>query len=94
MLCIIFRLFKTVIRKTKTFLSYLSKLPNDVSKIYKKQEEIFLENWLDSRLHSKRLKELNGTFSFRITRRYRVLFYFRNKEAIFFSIGHRKDIYE
>ena len=82
------------IRKAENFLGYFSKLPNEIKDIYKKQEEIFLENWLDPRLHSKRLKELNGVFSFRITRRYRVLFHFKNKEAIFFSIGHRKDIYE
>jgi mRNA-degrading endonuclease RelE of RelBE toxin-antitoxin system len=83
-----------IIRKTENFLGHFSKLPKDVKNIYEKQEEIFSTNWLDSRLHSKRLKELNGVFSFRITRRYRVLFYFKNKEAIFFSIGHRKDIYE
>jgi len=34
------------------------------------------------------------TENFSNPRRYRVLFYFKNKEAIFFSIGHRKDIYE
>lgn len=82
------------IRKTENFLNCLSKLPNEIVDIYEKQEAIFLSNWLDPRLHGKRLKELKGVFSFRITRRYRVLFYFRNKEAIFFSIGHRKDIYE
>ena len=83
-----------IIRKTENFLSCLSKLPNEIIDIYEGQEAIFLSNWLDSRLHSKRIKELKGVFSFRITRRYRVLFYFRNKEAVFFSIGHRKDIYE
>jgi mRNA-degrading endonuclease RelE of RelBE toxin-antitoxin system len=83
-----------VIRKTGNFLGYFSKLPKDIKDIYENQEEIFSTNWLDARLHSKRLKELNGVFSFRITRRYRVLFYFKDKEAIFFSIGHRKDIYE
>lgn len=82
------------VRKTKSFVSHLSKLPSEIKITYKKQEHIFLENWLDSRLHVKRLKDFKGVFSFRITRRYRVLFYFRNKEAIFFSIGHRKDIYE
>lgn len=83
-----------IIRKTENFLSHFSGLPNEIREIYKKQEAIFLSNWLDPRLHSKRIKELKGVFSFRITRRYRVLFYFRNKEAIFFSIGHRKDVYE
>ena len=80
--------------KAESFLDKFGKLPNDIKEIYEKQESIFLVNWLDSRLHSKRIKELKGVFSFRITRRYRFLFYFINKEAIFFSIGHRKDIYE
>lgn len=80
--------------KAKSFLDKFEKLPNDIKEIYEKQELIFLANWLDPRLHSKRIKELRGVFSFRITRRYRVLFYFRNREAIFFSIGHRKDVYE
>jgi len=83
-----------IVRKTENFLKSLEKLPAEIQDIYEKHEEIFSDNWLDSRLHCKHLKELNGVFSFRITRRYRVLFYFRNREAIFFSIGHRKDIYE
>lgn len=80
--------------KAESFLNQFAKLPKDIKEIYEKQETIFFENWLDSRLHCKRLKELKGVLSFRITRRYRVLFYFRSKEAIFFSIGHRKDVYD
>ena len=83
-----------IICKTENFFNHLAKLPGDIKKVYGKQEAIFKINWLDSRLHSKRIKELKGVYSFRVTRRYRVLFYFRNKEAVFFSIGHRKDIYE
>ncbi len=82
-----------LIRKTDDFLREFAKLPIGVRKIFEKQELIFEKNWLDGRLHTKRLKELDGVYSFRVTRRYRVIFYFRNDEAIFFSIGHRKDIY-
>ncbi|OGZ33711.1 MAG: hypothetical protein A3I88_02105 [Candidatus Portnoybacteria bacterium RIFCSPLOWO2_12_FULL_39_9] len=82
-----------IIRKTKDFSKEFKKLPLHIKRLFQKQEVIFVKNWLDSRLHTKRIKELPGSYSFRITRRYRVLFYFRNKEVIFFSIGHRKDIY-
>lgn len=82
------------IRKTSDFSDGLKQLPSDIKRLFKKQEIIFNVNWLDARLHAKRLKELSGVYSFRITRRYRVLFYFRGDEAVFFAIGHRKDIYE
>ena len=81
------------ILKTEDFIKGFERLPAEIKRIYRKQENIFKINWLDSRLHAKRLKELKGVYSFRITRRYRALFYFRNGEAIFFSIGHRKEIY-
>lgn len=80
--------------KTEDFNHIFNKLPSDIKRLFQKQEEIFCNNWLDPRLHTKKLKELSGTYSFRITRRYRALFYFRDKEAIFFTIGHRKEIYK
>lgn len=82
-----------IIHKTEDFIREFEKLPSEIRKLYYRQEKIFKTNWLDPRLHIKRVKELKGAYSFRITRRYRVLFCFRNEEAIFFSIGHRKDIY-
>lgn len=82
------------IRKTSDFLKDLEKLPLSIKKLLQKQELIFKKNWLDPKLHIKRIKELPGAYSFRVTRRYRVLFYFRGEETIFFSIGHRKDIYK
>lgn len=75
------------------FSQELRKLPPQIKKIFERQEAIFAKNWLDARLHTKRLKELPGAYSFRVTRRYRVIFYFRDDGAVFFSIGHRKDIY-
>jgi mRNA-degrading endonuclease RelE of RelBE toxin-antitoxin system len=83
-----------IIIETEDFKKDLKDLPNNIKQLFKKQKEIFKQNWLDPRLHTKRIKELSGVYSFRITRRYRVLFYFRNEEAIFFKIGHRKEIYK
>lgn len=83
------------IRKTGDFLREFKKLPADIKKLCKKQETIFADNWLDQRLHAKRIKELPGAYSFRVTRRYRTLFYFRGSDtAVFFNIGHRKDVYD
>ncbi|OFV96671.1 MAG: hypothetical protein A3H28_03765 [Acidobacteria bacterium RIFCSPLOWO2_02_FULL_61_28] len=82
-----------VIHKTDDFLEELLRLPKPVQQLLERQEHIFRENWLDPRLHTKRIKEMPGVFSFRITRRYRALFYWKGEEAVFFSIGHRKDVY-
>jgi len=83
-----------VIRETNDFKKDLKDLPSGIKKIFQKQKIIFKENWLNPRLHTKRIKELPGVYSFRITRRYRVLLYFRDDEVVFFKIGHRKDIYK
>jgi len=82
------------IKKTNDFLKEYEKLPSKVKSLYKKQEKIFISNWLDPRLHIKRIKGMSGVYSFRITRRYRVLFYFSQETSIFFAIGHRKEIYK
>jgi mRNA-degrading endonuclease RelE of RelBE toxin-antitoxin system len=80
--------------ETEDFKKDFKDLPISIRKLYQKQKAIFKQNWLDPRLHTKRIKELTGVYSFRITRRYRALFYFRNDDVIFFKIGHRKDIYK
>ena len=87
-----------IIIGTDDFKKDLKNLPSEIKRLYQRQKAIFKENWFDPRLHTKRIRELRirelpGVYSFRITRRYRVLFYFRNGEAIFFKIGHRKEIY-
>lgn len=84
-----------IIQETDDFLTELKELPSEIKRLFKKQKFLFNKNWLDIRLHTERIKEMPGVYSFRITRRYRVLFYFRNvDEAVFFSVGHRKDIYK
>ncbi|MDP3740948.1 MAG: hypothetical protein Q8R08_01310 [bacterium] len=76
------------------FSKQLDKLPDEAQRHYRKQEQIFLRNWKDPRLHIKKLTGHALAFSFRITRRYRVIFNFVAEEtALFLTIGHRKDIY-
>ena len=80
--------------KTEDFTRAFDKLPKEIERLYQIQEERFKENWRDPRLHIKKVKSLKYAFSFRITRNYRVLFYFQDgKTAIFFEIGHRKETY-
>lgn len=79
---------------SKNFSKVFVSLPVGIKRIYKKQEDLFIMNWVDPRLH---IKKIIGTtfFSFRITRKYRVLFKLADgNSASFLSIGHRKDIYE
>lgn len=69
-------------------------LPLEIQKLYFRQEAIFRKNWRDPRLQVKKLRDYSLPFSFRITRRYRVLFMFINIDTVLFAtIGHRKDSY-
>ncbi len=83
-----------IIIETDDFKKKSVKLPKNSIKIYSKQKQIFLRNWMDPRLHTKKLVG-SQDYSFRITRNYRVIFYFYKDETVIFAnIGHRKDIYE
>lgn len=76
------------------FWKQFQKLPAEIQDQYRKQEALFRENWQDARLHAKKLHGHPVTFSFRITRNYRVLFLFVDDQvALFATIGHRKDAY-
>lgn len=80
--------------KTNDFEKAFKALPNDVRRLYQTQEARFIENWRDTRLHIKKVRILPFALSFRITRRYRAFFYFKNADTtVFFEIDHRKDIY-
>ena len=81
--------------KTNNFNRAFKKLSQDVQRLYITQEKRFEKNWRDSRLHIKKIRVLAFAFSFRVTRRYRTFFYFKDTEtAIFFDIDHRKNIYK
>lgn len=76
------------------FICEFRKLPKNVRELFRIQEAIFRVGWRDPRLHTKKLRDHPHAFSFRITRRYRVLFVFVEPEvALFATIGHRKDVY-
>lgn len=76
------------------FRRQFQKLPQDIQKLYHKQEKIFRQDWRDARLHIKKLTDHPFPFSFRITRRYRVLFAFIYLDtALFATVGHRRDSY-
>lgn len=78
----------------KEFVKQFEKLPQSIQDLYRKQEVIFKNNWLDRRLHIKKLKDHPYPFSFRITRNYRVLFIFVSPDTVLFAtIGNRKDVY-
>ena len=80
--------------RTDDFDRVFKKLPKEIQRLYQVQERRFKDNRHDSRLHIKKIRTLPFALSFRITRNYRVLFYFQNREkAIFFFIDHGKDVY-
>ena len=80
---------------SRDFVKEFKLLPVEIQKLFKKQESLFRKNWKDSRLNIKKLVDHNFTFSFRVTRNYRVLFIFVEVDTIIFGkIAHRKDVYE
>ena len=56
---------------------------------------LLVTNPFDPRLHTKHLKPpLEGTYSFRITRDWRVTFHFVDEKTLrLLEVKHRKDIY-
>lgn len=80
---------------TKRFVQMLERIPKDIRDLFFRQEEFFRINWRDPRLHTKRLHGKPVLFSFRITRKYRVLFIFVERDTVLFTaIGNRKDMYQ
>lgn len=83
------------IHYTSAFIKSFNNLPRNVQELAIGQEKIFKQNPNDPRLHSKPLKgKLKGVHSFRITRNYRLLYAWKDKEnVIFYEIGDRQWIY-
>ncbi len=77
------------------FIKQAKKLPTTAKKFLSRGLVFLKNNPYDSRLHAKRLSgDLTGFLSFRITRDYRVIFYFLDEETIkLVDVAHRKDIY-
>ena len=51
-----------IIRETDDFLKESKELPLEIRKLFQKQKSLFNKNWLDIRLHTKRIKEMPGVF--------------------------------
>jgi len=83
------------VRYDSSFVKSVKKLPKDIQRALAKKILYLQDNPFDSRLHTKQLSTpLEGIFSFRINREYRVLFRFDSPTAVFLlSTKHRKDVY-
>lgn len=83
------------VRYDNSFLKEVKKLPNNIQLVLAKKILYLQDNPFDNRLHTKQLSTpLEGIYSFRINREYRVLFRFESATVIFLiSSKHRKDIY-
>lgn len=79
----------------KNFLKAVSALPKNIQIKLAKLLELLQKNPFHPLLHTKHLsEELAGFLSFRITRDWRIIFYFKNADTIHLvKVGHRKDIY-
>jgi mRNA-degrading endonuclease RelE of RelBE toxin-antitoxin system len=76
------------------FAKQFRKLPEKTQSAFRTQESIFRKDWRDPRLRIKKLKGHRFSFSFRVTRNYRVLFVFvEDDTALFATIGDRKNVY-
>jgi len=80
----------------KGFLKAIKSLPKNIHIKLAKQIELLQQNPFHPLLHSKQLSgDLTGFLSFRVTREWRVIFYFKDPETIqLLKIAHRKDIYQ
>jgi len=83
------------VTRTDDFSKHLHKLPSATQRSLISQEKKFKTNPRHPSLHTKKLKDLDGVYSFRVGRSHRTLFFFEDTgTVVFFAIGHRKDIYK
>ncbi|MBI5135514.1 hypothetical protein HZA86_04770 [Candidatus Uhrbacteria bacterium] len=84
------------IEYSSNFVRSFRRLLIDIQRLAIEQERIFRLNPIDSRLHAKPLRgRLKGLWSFRVTRRYRVLYAWKAKNsALFYEIEHRRFVYQ
>lgn len=78
------------------FLKDVKKLPRQIQKKLAELITILAKNPFDHSLHTKPLAQpLEGKYSFRITRDWRVCFYFRHQNSIhLLAVDHRNKIYQ
>jgi mRNA-degrading endonuclease RelE of RelBE toxin-antitoxin system len=80
--------------RSDAFLKEYAKLPEKIQALCDGQINRLTENTLSPQLQSKKLQGHPGVYSFRVTRRYRTLFFInKSQEVVLFTIAHRKDVY-
>ena len=87
---------KNEITSSSNFWRDVDKLPQEAHQKLAELLEILADDAFDPRLHTKPLSPpLNGKYSFRITRDWRVVFMFGNHHVIKLLLtGSRSNIYE
>lgn len=80
---------------SKNFLKAAALLPAPIQEKLDALVATLVENPFHPSLHTKRLAgSLHQSYSFRITRDWRVIFGFEEEDTIrLITVGHRKDIY-
>lgn len=80
---------------TQEFIRLYRELPLSVQKRAEKQERLFRQNPFHPSLHTEKLMPREReVWSFRIDKRYRIIFRFLAQEkALFLLVGHHKWIY-
>jgi mRNA-degrading endonuclease RelE of RelBE toxin-antitoxin system len=78
---------------SESFNKQCNKLPESVQTQFQKQTELLVQNQRHPSLHFKKLQDKKNVYSIRIASSYRALFLLQDDTAIFFALGHRKDIY-
>ena len=76
------------------FKKSLKKIPYDIIESTEEIIGIMSNNYNHSKLHTKKLQGNNILYSCRVTRDYRLLFYFEKSIIIIHTLKHRKDVYK
>jgi len=81
---------------TEEFQKQYQKLPEPVKKKLEKQENLFRQNPFHLSLHTEKLKPKDKEiWSFRIDKKYRIIFRFINgKKVLFLTVGPHDWIYK
>jgi mRNA-degrading endonuclease RelE of RelBE toxin-antitoxin system len=78
---------------SEAFLKQSQKLPDDVVAQFEKQKQFLVDNPRHPSLHLKKLQDYKDVYSIRASSSYRALFILKDDTAVFFALGHRKDVY-
>lgn len=78
-----------------SFFKALKKFPKSQLKFLDRQQKIFQENPFDPRLKTHKLKgELSQFYAFSISYHWRIVFHFKDKQAVVFDMIGTHEIYK